>query len=314
MEILTATIEQMAFLFCLIALGVMLAKVKAIPTGTAAVLGKLENNLLIPALVLYTFATNFTTAKLASAGKLFLLGLGISMVMCVVGWALARLFDKDETVRAAYTYGLAFANFSYMGNAVAAAVFPEFFLDYLIFTLPMWIMIYVWGVPYVLVPRQEGKRTVGSSLKALINPMMICMIVGMVIGLTGWQMPGFLDKTVATVKDCMSPVAMLLTGITVAGMNIKKILSMWSVYVVTFIRLIVIPLVFLGIFMLVPCDRSLVICCTCAMAMPLGLNAVVVPAAYGKDTSVAAGISIISHVISCATIPLIFYFMTNWVL
>lgn len=73
MEILTATIEQMAFLFCLIALGVILAKVKAIPTGTAAVLGKLENNLLIPALVLYTFATNFTTAKLASAGKLFLL-------------------------------------------------------------------------------------------------------------------------------------------------------------------------------------------------------------------------------------------------
>lgn len=73
MEILTATIEQMAFLFCLIALGVILAKVKAIPAGTAAVLGKLENNLLIPALVLYTFATNFTTAKLASAGKLFLL-------------------------------------------------------------------------------------------------------------------------------------------------------------------------------------------------------------------------------------------------
>lgn len=65
MEILTATIEQMAFLFCLIALGVILAKVKAIPEGTAAVLGKLENNLLIPALVLYTFATNFTTEKLA---------------------------------------------------------------------------------------------------------------------------------------------------------------------------------------------------------------------------------------------------------
>jgi predicted permease len=50
------------------------------------------------------------------------------------------------------------------------------------------------------------------------------------------------------------------------------------------------------------------------MAMPLGINAVVVPAAYGKDTSVAAGIAIISHVISCATIPLIFYLMSNWVL
>ena len=184
----------------------------------------------------------------------------------------------------------------------------------LIFTLPMWMMIYTWGVPYVLTPKGEGKRTIGSSLKALINPMMICMIVGMIIGLTGWQMPGFLNKTLESVQACMSPLAMLLTGITVAGMNVKKILSMWSVYVVTFIRLIVIPLIFLGIFLLVPSDRTLVICCICAMAMPLGLNAVVVPAAYGKDTSVAAGIAIISHVISCATIPLIFYLMSNWVL
>lgn len=314
MDILTATLEQMAFLFSLIALGVILAKLGAVPQGTAAVLGKLENNLLIPALVLNTFATSFTTEKLASSGKLFLLGLGISIVMCVVGWALARAFSKEDTVRAAYTYGLAFANFSYMGNAVVMALFPDYFPSYLIFTLPMWMMIYTWGVPYVLTPKGEGKRTIGSSLKALINPMMICMIVGMIIGLTGWQMPGFLNKTLESVQVCMSPLAMLLTGITVAGMNVKKILSMWSVYVVTFIRLIVIPLIFLGIFLLVPSDRTLVICCICAMAMPLGLNAVVVPAAYGKDTSVAAGIAIISHVISCATIPLIFYLMSNWVL
>ena len=41
MDILTATLEQMAFLFSLIALGVILAKVKAVPQGTAAVLGKM---------------------------------------------------------------------------------------------------------------------------------------------------------------------------------------------------------------------------------------------------------------------------------
>ena len=314
MEILTATLEQMGFLLGLIALGIILAKVRAVPKGTAAVLGKLENNLLIPALVLHTFVNNFTREKLGSAGKLFLLGLGISIVMCVVGWALARLFSKEETVRAAYTYGLAFSNFSYMGNAVAAAVFPEVFLDYLIFTLPMWVMIYLWGVPYVLTPQGEGTRSLGKALKALVTPMMICMVVGVAIGLSGWQMPGFLDKTVSAVKDCMSPVAMLLTGITVAEMNVKKILSMWSVYVVTAIRLIVFPLLFLGFFMLVPASPTLVMCCICVMAMPLGLNAVVVPAGYGKDTSVAAGIAILSHVLSCATIPVIFYLMQNWVL
>ena len=39
--------------------------------------------------------------------------------------------------------------------------------------------------------------------------------------------------------------------------------------------------------------------------MPLGLNTVVIPAAYGKDTSIPAGMALVSHVLSIATIPLI---------
>ena len=40
--------------------------------------------------------------------------------------------------------------------------------------------------------------------------------------------------------------------------------------------------------------------------MPLGLNTVVVPAAYGKDTSVPAGMALVSHALSVVTIPLVF--------
>jgi predicted permease len=38
--------------------------------------------------------------------------------------------------------------------------------------------------------------------------------------------------------------------------------------------------------------------------MPLGLNTVVIPAAYGRDTSVAAGMALVSHVFSLVTVPL----------
>jgi predicted permease len=40
--------------------------------------------------------------------------------------------------------------------------------------------------------------------------------------------------------------------------------------------------------------------------MPLGLNSVVIPGAYGLDTSAAAGMALISHVLSCISIPAIF--------
>jgi len=40
--------------------------------------------------------------------------------------------------------------------------------------------------------------------------------------------------------------------------------------------------------------------------MPLGMNSIVVPKAYGKDSTVASGMVLISHVLACLTIPFIF--------
>jgi predicted permease len=40
--------------------------------------------------------------------------------------------------------------------------------------------------------------------------------------------------------------------------------------------------------------------------MPLGLNTVVIPSAYDKDTSDAAGLALVSHILACITIPVIF--------
>ena len=51
------------------------------------------------------------------------------------------------------------------------------------------------------------------------------------------------------------------------------------------------------------------VCAVCAIAMPLGLNTIVIPSAYGKDSTVAAGMAIISHLLSCITIPLVFMFI-----
>lgn len=44
----------------------------------------------------------------------------------------------------------------------------------------------------------------------------------------------------------------------------------------------------------------------CATAMPLGLNTVVFPAAYGGDTTPGASMALISHLMSIITIPIMF--------
>lgn len=261
--------------------------------------------------MLGTFIENFTVDKLGTAWKLFLISFLICVVMMFLAIIVAKYCSKDQYIRNIYTYGLAFSNFGFMGNAVVSVVFPEMFLDYLIFTMPLWTMIYVWGVPCLLIPTEEEKQTISTRLKAFVNPMFIALIIGMVIGLMGLKLPEFLTNTISITGDCMSPIAMLLTGITVANMDLKKVLSIKSIYVVSFVRLIVFPLMFIGLFYFIPVSETVKVCTICSLAMPLGLSTLVIPGAYGKDTSVAAGMAIISHLLSAITIPIFFYIMMS---
>ena len=156
----------------------------------------------------------------------------------------------------------------------------------------------------------EGKPSLKARLKPLLNPMFICMIIGMLIGISGLTLPTSLLSVITVSGDCMSPIAMLLTGITLGSINLSGTLKRKSIYAVTALRLLIYPLVGLGAFALLSIWWQIpdvyVICTICALAMPLGLNTIVVPSAYGKDTSTAAGMALVSHLLSILTIPVIF--------
>ncbi len=307
MDLFAPTLNQMIFLFAFIAIGYALAKCKIVPKGSAGLLGKLENWLFIPALVLQTFIDNFTVQKLGVTWKLFAFSFIVIAVVIAVTLVLCRFLTKDAYIKKIYIYSMCFANFSFMGNAIVKAIFPEVFYEYIVFTLVLWICIYLWGVPALLV--SDGvKKSLAERLKAFINPMFIAMIVGMIIGITEIPLPSSLDSVIDVSASCMSPIAMLLTGFAIAEIDIKKTLTKGNVYLVSALRLVVYPLVAIGIFAILPFNipSSYVICAVCTIAMPVGLNTIVIPSAYGRDTSVASGMALVSHVLSIITIPVMF--------
>lgn len=306
MAVFSSTLNQMAFLMLLITIGFLLCRFKVISNNASTLLSKLENNVFIPALVLSTFMGNFTVKKLGTAWQYALCGLVVIVVTIPIAILFARISSKDDYIRKIYTYGLSFSNFGFMGNAVVKALFPDVFMEYLIFVLPFWFFIYIWGVPSLLISSGEGHKNFKEKLKNLVNPMFIAMFVGMVAGLLNMPIPSFVSSAVDTLGDCMSPIAMLLTGITIAQIDLAKTFKNLSVYLVSVIRLIVIPVAAVAVLAFLPLSYELALCAVCSLAMPLGLNIIVVPSAYGKDTSVAAGMALISHLLSCLTIPLVF--------
>ncbi|MBE6601025.1 MAG: hypothetical protein E7637_00760 [Ruminococcaceae bacterium] len=325
MKLFTSTLEQMIFLFALILIGYLVVKLGVVPKNASGILAKMENNIFIPALVLGTFLKNFTVDTLQSAWKLLLVGFAIILVSIPITKLICKCVTKDDYIQKIYTYGLVFSNFGFMGNAVVMSLFPNYFTDYLIFTLPFWTVIYLVGVPRWLIPNEneKGSSSIKDSLKSFLNPMFVSMLVGMILGIVLSSLDLTPDaanplmKVITVAGDCMSPIAMLITGITIAGYPFKKMLLNPGIYVVTAFRLLVYPAIALLVFFFLKplaIPEYIVVCTVCLMAMPLGLNTIVVPSAYGKDTSVAAGMALVSHLLSIGTIPLIFMLLQNFVL
>ena len=306
MSVFTTTLNQIAFLFGFIVIGYILVKLKVLPENSATVLSKLENTAFIPALVMGTFIENFTIERIGAAWSLLSVSFIIACIAIPFSILVSKLVIKDKYIQNIYTYGLSFSNFGFMGNAVVSSLFPDMFFEYLIFTLPLWIFIYLWGVPRLLIADSGKKQTFKELLKSFVNPMFVAMLIGMVIGLLNIQLPKWSISLIKVSGDCMSPIAMILTGVVVSSISMKETFSNVRIYIVSIIRLIIMPTVFIlaASFFIIP--ETTYICALCSLAMPLGLNTIVIPSGLGKDTTEAAGMAVISHLLSCITIPLIF--------
>ena len=150
--------------------------------------------------------------------------------------------------------------------------------------------------------------------------MLIAMLVGLVIGLTGLGkiLPEKAVGAVDMLGDCMSPVAMILTGAIVAKADVKSMLKCSWLYTISLVRTVILPAIYILAVMFLPkgglLTDAVLICGMCMVSMPMGLNSIVVPAAYGKDTSQAAALTIFTQILSVGTIPLMFLLFNTLVI
>lgn len=303
MQVFTATLNQMLVLFIFMALGFFLNKKRLLPLDDSVVLSKLETYAFVPCLVFSVFYKYCTVENFKQKWTYMLYGAAVMAVSLPIGIVLAKFFAKDGYLKKIYTYSFAVANFSFMGNAVVLGVFGEKVLfDYMIFTLPLNLYVYSIGTAS-LIPTEKGGKL---SVKTFVNPIFIALILGAVCGLLSVPLLKFITTAISSAGACMSPLAMLLTGFVIGGYSLKTLASDKKVYLASVIRLIILPSAFMAVLLLLKTDKDIIRVALCATAMPLGLNTVVFPAAYGGDTTPGAGMALVSHLISVITIPVMF--------
>ncbi len=293
----------MLVLFIFMALGFLFNKANILPKNASAVLSKLETYLFVPCLVFSVFYKYCTLENFKEKWIYILYGSAIMATSLLIGFFLAKLFAKGDYLKRIYTYSFAVSNFSFMGNAVVLGIFGEEVLfDYMIFTLPLNLYVYSIGTAS-LVPIEEGSK---RTIKTILNPIFLALILGAGISLIGLPLPSFLTSAITSAGNCMSPVAMILTGFVVGGYSLKTLASKKRVYLASVIRLIILPTLFMLALLALKTDSAIIRVALCATAMPLGLNTVVFPAAYGGDTTPGASMALISHLMAIITIPIMF--------
>lgn len=304
-----ATLSPMLVMFLCIVIGYVLRVKKLLPEDAATVMSKLENFVFVPALVLSNFMTNCTVESLSTHYVIVLYSVLALAVALIIAIPLSKLFAKNDYYkRNIYKYALTFGNFAFMGNAIVPAILGQYdsqiLYKYLLFTLPLNIAIYTWGIA-ILIPKGEKKQ---NPLKNLLNPACISIVIGVLLGITGLTkyVPEFVTTTLDYCKSCMAPVAMILTGFVVGGYSVKPLLSDKKVYIATFLRLFVLPSIILAVLMLCRAPDLVVVLAMFAYATPLGMNTVVFPAAYGGETKTGASMAMISHTLCIITIPIVY--------
>ncbi len=314
MEICYLTLKQMLTMFFLILVGFILRKKSVLPKDADTVLAKLETCVFIPAVLMFNQMTQCTVETFKTDYTLIMYGGIIITAAILMAYPLSKLFVRkintpgDAYLRDIYKYALTFGNFGLMGNFIILGVWgSEVFYKYSLFTFFPAILSSSWGL-YVLVPKDKNAGILENLKKGFINPPVIGLVAGMLIGLLGIgkYIPDFALKAIENAGSCQGPIAMLLAGFVIGGFDFKQLLTNKKVYAATLLRLIIIPAILMLIMKLLGMSDETMTLALITFATPLGMNTIVFPAAYGGDTKPGAAMAMISHVAAVATIPLMY--------
>jgi hypothetical protein len=290
-------------LFFLILTGFTARKLNVVDEGFAKNLSSFLFNIAYPALIIKSMQFSFTADSLITSSRLVVL----SIFVLIISWLVAKLVNKavksNSATQGVTTFAIMYSNFTFMAFPVVEELYGREMLFYLaIFTMTLRIAYSTHGVN--IIARSMKEKT-AVSLKSVINPPVVAIIVGLTLYLFSIKLPYPIARTIEMLSQTVSPLGMVVAGLILAELNFKEIFKGYRAYIISFARLVIIPIiVFLTVRLLgLPdIERQIAVIVS---AMPVASVSVIISAKYGADRKLAAQATFISTLFSVITVPLI---------
>ena len=281
--------------------GYALVKLRALKQEDSRVLSVLLIRVLQPCLILRAFQIELTPDRMQG----FIFATAASTISMLISIAFAKAMEKplgfDPVDRASLTY----AN---VGNLIlpliSMSLGEEMVFYGSAFQIPFNLLI--WTHCYSML-------TGGQSLKLkkmVTNPSLIALCVGLFLLVTQIRLPSLIDDAAKGFHDMVAASSMMLIGMIIAGSDLKSVFTYKKAYIVSFFRLIVLPVICLlllyvsGYVQRNPDMRPVALIIAIGAAAPCAATIVQMVVVSGKDAMKASVYNVMSTILCVVTIPL----------
>ena len=234
-------------------------------------------------------------------GKFFT-AFGVAVATHIIAILLNILtFRNKADESAVYKFASIYGNVAFMALPLAQAVLGDEGVLYcaggaVVFNL----FTFTHGVKLM---GKDGTKL--SIKKLLINPGVIAVVIGLPIFLTGIEIPYIIGRPVEMLADLNTPVAMLVFGTYLSRTDLKTMLIDKKIYAVALMKLIVLPLICMGVYYAFGLSGTLLTAVIITASVPSANNTFMFASVYGRDTATASKTVALVSFLSILTMPVI---------
>lgn len=292
-------VEQVVVLFFIMIIGVVTAKLDIINEEVRKKLSDLLLYVTSPFLVITAFNFEFSLDMLKNAGIILAFSLVAHVGSIFLGMILFSKYPIDR--QRVLKFIIVFSNCGFMGFPVLESMFGRIGVFYgSIYNLTFQVFVWTYGV--ILFTGNREETSIG---KVLLNPGVASVIIGTLIFVFSLRIPKPIYQTLELVGGMTAPLSMLIVGALLSTMDFKSIFTGFEVYYGSLIRLIILPLISIGVLRLLGVERLLLQVSVLLVALPAAANTVLFTEKYNADSVLASRCVALSTILSIITIPLI---------
>jgi malate permease and related proteins len=263
-------------------------------------------NVAVPCIILEgAFKTKVGKEIIPDLIIIFIFSIIITILGLILGWVFARVFNYSSSNARKIAVISGVGNTGFIGIPLCASIFgPKGALFAATFDTGLGIILFT----VVIALLQENYKFSLATLKQLINPPIISIVIALFVIITELQPPEMIKQLNGMLASLATPLAMIYIGILIRMMlKQKKAMSISNLTVPILLKLIIFPIITILLVSFTNFSLLMKQIIIIQAAMPTMTFAPVLFARYTQDEEIGAKAAVFSTICAILTVPFIVF-------